>query len=282
MILQISKLTIADEFLRIMRRKNMIIILLNKFTAKLDNILFVSDIEINLLFIQALLVQRIKNHNLIQKVKFNQTDKHKIIVKDSHKDKINYLTWVKNEKTLFNEKAIQVSKNICKNQQKKSGKQLQKINFENKKQLTKLVKKINSELLHQQLRHVRMLKHILKTVRDIKIQNELSKNCKICMHAQKTKVQNHETVKLINKSAKRLHIDFWSSYWHDNVNDSKYILMITDDCIWHEWIFTIKNQNFETLISILKSLIKWIEHKFKQKIKWFRMNNAKKFHELAR
>jgi len=82
----------------------MIIILFNRFTTKLDNILFVSDIEINLLFTQALLAQRIKNHNLIQEVKFNQTDEHKIILKDSYKNKISYLTWVKNEKTLFNKK----------------------------------------------------------------------------------------------------------------------------------------------------------------------------------
>ena len=65
-----------------------------------------------------------------------------------------------------------------------------------------------------------ILKHVLKTVRNIEIQNELLKDCEICMYAQKTKIQNHETVKLINKSAKRLHIDFWSSYWHDSVNDS--------------------------------------------------------------
>ena len=70
----------------------MIIILFNEFTAKLDDVLFISDIEINLLFIQALLIQKIKNHNLIQKIKFNQINKYKIIVKDFHEDKISYLT----------------------------------------------------------------------------------------------------------------------------------------------------------------------------------------------
>jgi len=90
--LQIDKLITADESQRIVRRKNAIIILFNRFTAKLDNILFVSDIEINLLFIQALLIQRIENHNLIQEVKFNQIDEHEIVAKDSHEDKISYLT----------------------------------------------------------------------------------------------------------------------------------------------------------------------------------------------
>ena len=106
LISQTNKLITADESQRIVRRKNAIIILFNRFTAKLDNILFVSDIEINLLFIQALLIQRIENHNLIQEIKFNWADEHEIVVKDSHEDKISYLIWVKNEKILFNKKAM--------------------------------------------------------------------------------------------------------------------------------------------------------------------------------
>ena len=70
------------------------------------------------------------------------------------------------------------------------------------------MKKIHLELFHQQLRHVRALKHVLKTVRDMKIQNELSKNCKICTCAQRTKVQSHEAVKSASELAERLHIDF--------------------------------------------------------------------------
>ena len=60
----------ADEFLKIVKRKNMIIILLNKFTARLDDILFMSDIEINLLFTQVLLVNEVENHQLIKRVDF--------------------------------------------------------------------------------------------------------------------------------------------------------------------------------------------------------------------
>ena len=67
---QTSKLMTADEFLKIVKRKNMIIILLNKFTARLDDILFMSDIEINLLFTQVLLVNEVENHQLIKRVDF--------------------------------------------------------------------------------------------------------------------------------------------------------------------------------------------------------------------
>ena len=86
----------------------------------------------------------------------------------------------------------------------------------------KLIKKIDLEFFHQWLKYVKKktLKHIQKTVRNIKIQNELSDDCEICMHAQKTKMQNHEAVKSVNKLMKRLYIDFWNSYQHDSVNDS--------------------------------------------------------------
>jgi len=56
LIIKINKLTTADEFLKIVRRENVIIILFNKFTARLDDILFMSSIKTNLLFIQAFLI----------------------------------------------------------------------------------------------------------------------------------------------------------------------------------------------------------------------------------
>src|SRR6266487_3691073 len=95
----------ADEFLRIMRRENVIIILLNESTTRLDDVLFVLSIKTNLLFIQVLLIQGIENHNLVHEVKFNQADEHEIVVKDSHEDKTSYLTWIRNENVLFNESA---------------------------------------------------------------------------------------------------------------------------------------------------------------------------------
>jgi len=102
---------------------------------------------------------------------------------------------------------MQISENTQK-ETKLMKKQAQKINFKNEKQLTKLIKKIDLKLFHQQLKHVRMLKHVLKTVRDIKIQNELLKDCKICTHVQRTKMQNHKAVKSVSKSAEHLHLDF--------------------------------------------------------------------------
>ena len=134
------------------------------------------------------------------------------------------------------------------------------------------------------MRHVKKetLKHIIKTIRNIKIQSEFLKDCKVCMHAQKTKVQNHEAVKSVSKSAKRLHIDFWESYWQEDMNESQYILMMIDDCIKHEWIFIIKNWSFKILVKILEFLIKQIKHESDQKIKQMRINNIKKFLKLVK
>ena len=105
----------ANEFLRIVRREDVIIILPNEFTARLDDILFMLSIETNLLFIQVLLIQRIENHNLVHEVKFNQADEHEIVAKDSHEDKTSYLIWVQNENMLFNKSVRWISENTCKN-----------------------------------------------------------------------------------------------------------------------------------------------------------------------
>ena len=91
LIFRTDKLMTANEFLRIVRRENVIIILFNKFIARLDDILFVLNIETNLLSTQALLIQEIKNHNLVYRVKFNQAGEHEIVAKDSHEDKTSYL-----------------------------------------------------------------------------------------------------------------------------------------------------------------------------------------------
>src|SRR5204863_9889580 len=80
---QISKLTIADEFLKIVRKKNVNIILLNEFTARLDDILFISDIEINLLFTQALLVNCYRFASTEESCDSSLVSTHNIIIINS-------------------------------------------------------------------------------------------------------------------------------------------------------------------------------------------------------
>ena len=67
----------------------MIIILLNKFIMRLNDILFISDIKINLLFTQTLLVNKVENHQLIKKINFYQENEN--IVKNFYENKMNYL-----------------------------------------------------------------------------------------------------------------------------------------------------------------------------------------------
>ena len=44
------------------------------------------------------------------------------------------------------------------------------------------MKKIDLKLFHQQLKHVRILKHVLKTIKNIEIQNKFLKNCEKKKH----------------------------------------------------------------------------------------------------
>ncbi len=65
-----GKLTTAGESMKISGRGNVTISLLNGSTAKLDGVLMVPGIEMNLLFTQALLTQKIKTHQLVHSVDF--------------------------------------------------------------------------------------------------------------------------------------------------------------------------------------------------------------------
>ena len=113
LILRTDKLITADEFLRIVRRKDVIIILLNRFTVRLDDVLFMLNIEINLLFTQALLVNRVENHQLIKKIDFYQENEN--VAKNSHEDKTSYLIWIQNENVLLNESVRWINENTCRN-----------------------------------------------------------------------------------------------------------------------------------------------------------------------
>ena len=53
-----------------------------------------------------------------------------------------------------------------------------------------------------------MLKHVMKAVKDIEIDDELSDDCEICTHVQKTRLQNHEIVKSVSELTEYFHINF--------------------------------------------------------------------------
>ncbi len=277
-----GKLTTAGGSLRIVGRGDVIITLPNGSTARLGDVLFVPGIGTNLLSTQALLANGVENHQLIKGVDFYQEGEN--VAKGSHEGKTSYLTWVRDENALFNESARRISEDTRKKAKpvKPTKKQARKINFENGKRLAKLAKKVDLELFHRRLGHVRTLKHVLKAVRDIEIQGELPEDCEICTRAQRTKVQSHEAVEPASEPAERLHIDFWGPYRQEGMEGSRYILMVTDDCTKHGWIFTTKDRSFETLVEILEPLIKRIERESGRKVKRMRMDNAKEFLKLAK
>jgi len=79
-----------SEILKIIERKEVIIILLNDFTVKLYDVLMMSDIKINLLFTQILRIQNeIVSQQKLHVYEFYKNSK--LIAKDTHHEKVNYL-----------------------------------------------------------------------------------------------------------------------------------------------------------------------------------------------
>ena len=78
-----------DNFSIITKRKNASIKLLNSFTVKLSDILMMSDMKINLLFMQILKMQKIISQQKLHEYEFYKNSI--IIAKDTHHKKTSYL-----------------------------------------------------------------------------------------------------------------------------------------------------------------------------------------------
>ena len=83
------------------------------------------------------------------------------------------------------------------------------------------------------------------------------------------------------KSNEQIYMDFWRPYYHGSIDRSQYILTLTDNYMRNVWIFTMKTCNFKELIKILKPWIAEIEWEISNKIKRFRVDNAKEFKKLV-
>jgi len=88
----IRKLTTAGGSLRIVGRGDAIITLPNSSTAKLGDVLFAPGIGTNPLSTQALLAQRIENHNLVHEVEFNRAGERGVVAKGSHEGLVSQQT----------------------------------------------------------------------------------------------------------------------------------------------------------------------------------------------
>ena len=85
-----ERLSTAEESLEITESENVVIDLMNSFTVRLSEVLMISDIETNLLFIQFLIIQKIVNQQNLHEFKFCRNSK--IVTKDLQHDKISYLS----------------------------------------------------------------------------------------------------------------------------------------------------------------------------------------------
>ncbi len=89
-----------SETLKITERRDAIIILSNDFIIKLHDVLMMSDIKINLLFMQILRIQNeIIRWQKLHAYEFYKNSK--LIMKDTHHEKVSYLIWVQESETLY-------------------------------------------------------------------------------------------------------------------------------------------------------------------------------------
>ena len=166
-------LNAIDEILKITKREDAIIILSNNFTVKLCDVLMMSDTKINLLFIQTLRIQsEIISQQKLHVYKFYKNSK--LIMKDTHHEKVSYLIWMWESETLYKlikETVYLVADRIVS------------------------VKTLHQRLDYSEKRRLIQMKNTVKNLKIINMKDLLNlKNCRICMKIKKMKLQQHLTV----------------------------------------------------------------------------------------
>ena len=167
-------------------------------------------------------------------------------MKGSHEGQTSYLSWVRNEYALYAPYKLA-------NQANESA----KINVEIIKKVTKI------GLIHHRLGHLSLgrLTQVWKSVHDIEIQGgDFPKDCDICIHAKKTKLQNYSAMTRASKPLEQIYMDFWGPYQQSGMNGERYILTITDNHTRYGWVFTISGQSSKELIEIIERWIELVEH----------------------
>ena len=142
------------------------------------------------------MASKITNCYEIHRFEFYKRDR--IVAKGSHKSRTSYLSWVRDEYALYTPHELA-------NQANESA----KIDVEKIKKATKI------GLIHRRLGHLSMgrLTQVRKSVHDIEIQGgDFPKDCDICIHAKKTKLQNYSAVTRASKPLEQIYMDFWGPY----------------------------------------------------------------------
>ena len=226
---------------------------MNNFTVKLNDVLMMSDMKINFLFMQILKMQKIINQQELYEYEFYKNNI--IIAKDIHHSKTSYLIWIWKLKILYMTNSARKTVYLAADKIISIKTLHQKLDYSEKKKLIQM-------------------KNNIKNLEIIDMKN-LLKNCKICIKIKKTKLQQYSAMIWTSQLLKQIHMNIWEFYHQENITRDEYILIIINNCTRYKWVFSIKNKSSKMIKILFKKWKKKIECQTDKKIKKIKFDNSK-------
>ena len=250
-----STVEVADgNILQINIIKKIIIQLSKKSTLTLINILYISNLKINLINTAMLKKKNIEFHNFISKTSyFEYYEQH-----------VNYVNVIKRQYLLKTE--IQKIINL------RDENQL--INKMSCDQIFKMTKKIiDIKIWHHRLMHLNYNNVLFnsKQMTDMKVRKSILKNvCESCMKAKQQRKSSKKFQSKANTFLKRIHVNIQNPL-STTFKEKRYFLFIKNDISKMFFVYIIRIK--DRILFIFKTFKIWIEKQTKKQIKKIRADD---------
>ncbi|EED15089.1 conserved hypothetical protein [Talaromyces stipitatus ATCC 10500] len=221
--------------------------------ARLNNVLYVPDMEENLLSTQVLYRDGIYNAHEKDGYRFYRKDR-KTLATGYNIGRTSYLGSVESQDTLMTR-----SRRM------------------NKDEEARIVsREPDWDLLHKRFGHPGKprMKRLVKRM-GLKLPESYDFTCEMCIQAKSVKRQNRGEVPKEKEPLKRVYIDFWGPY------QGQYYLAIVDDATRFSWLYITDNRRTETVIEILEKWMAKEERILGKALINIRLDNAKEFAALG-
>lgn len=221
--------------------------------ARLNDVLYVPDMEENLLSTQVLYRDGIYNAHEKDGYRFYRKDQ-KTLATGYNIGRTSYLGSVKSQNALLT-KSIRMDDEEARLVQSREP---------------------DWDLLHKRFGHPGKprMKRLAKRM-GLKLQDSYDHTCEICIQAKSVKRQNRGQVPKEKEPLKRVYIDFWGPY------QGQYYLAIVDDATRFSWLYITDNRRTETVIEILERWMAREERVLGKALIDIRLDNAKEFAALG-
>ena len=108
---------------------------------------------------------------------------------------------------------------------------------------------------------------------------EAEKACSVCLHSKMIWVQNKSSISQMTKHLERVYSDIWRPYWEVSLSENRYFVSFSDEFSWYSEIFLL-----EARTDIYRTFKTWklkAEKETDEKLQIFQSDSAEEYRKLT-